>query len=116
MYSYMTYMSYVLYPPLYIAGPIMTFNDFLWQVCPCTPLKGGLMLIIVAAPSPDFNHWAHRDALFRAVPRLPPHDGVDTPFHVCCRYQGYQGMDGQYPCSNKHDWLLESHNCLAQST
>lgn len=26
-------MAYGLYPPLYIAGPIMTFNDFLWQVC-----------------------------------------------------------------------------------
>lgn len=32
MYSYMNYLAYVLYPPLYIAGPIMTFNDFLWQV------------------------------------------------------------------------------------
>ncbi|KAF8224335.1 MBOAT-domain-containing protein [Tricholoma matsutake] len=31
MYSYMNYLAYVLYPPLYIAGPIMTFNDFLWQ-------------------------------------------------------------------------------------
>ncbi|KAF9459023.1 MBOAT, membrane-bound O-acyltransferase family-domain-containing protein [Collybia nuda] len=31
MHSYPNYLSYVLYPPLYIAGPIMTFNDFLWQ-------------------------------------------------------------------------------------
>lgn len=30
-YSYMNYLAYVLYPPLYIAGPIMTFNDFMWQ-------------------------------------------------------------------------------------
>lgn len=28
----MNYIAYVLYPPLYIAGPIMTFNDFMWQV------------------------------------------------------------------------------------
>jgi D-alanyl-lipoteichoic acid acyltransferase DltB (MBOAT superfamily) len=25
-------IAYTLYPPLYIAGPIMTFNDFTWQV------------------------------------------------------------------------------------
>lgn len=31
-YSFANYLAYVLYPPLYIAGPIMTFNDFTWQV------------------------------------------------------------------------------------
>jgi len=31
-YSALNYVAYVLYPPLYIAGPIMTFNDFMWQV------------------------------------------------------------------------------------
>lgn len=31
-YNYVNYFTYVLYPPLYIAGPIMTFNDWLWQV------------------------------------------------------------------------------------
>ena len=31
-YSYLNYVAYALYPPLYIAGPIMTFNDFMWQV------------------------------------------------------------------------------------
>ncbi|KAF9061444.1 MBOAT, membrane-bound O-acyltransferase family-domain-containing protein [Rhodocollybia butyracea] len=31
MYSYINYFAYALYSPLYIAGPIMTFNDFLWQ-------------------------------------------------------------------------------------
>ncbi|TFK34568.1 MBOAT, membrane-bound O-acyltransferase family-domain-containing protein [Crucibulum laeve] len=31
LYSYMNYISYVLYVPLFIAGPIMTFNDFIWQ-------------------------------------------------------------------------------------
>ena len=32
MYNYVNFLSYALYCPLYIAGPIMTFNDFLWQV------------------------------------------------------------------------------------
>ncbi|KAI0353656.1 MBOAT-domain-containing protein [Trametes cingulata] len=31
-YSFLHYIAYVLYPPLYIAGPIMTFNDFMWQL------------------------------------------------------------------------------------
>ncbi|KAJ7087379.1 MBOAT, membrane-bound O-acyltransferase family-domain-containing protein [Mycena crocata] len=31
IYSYLNYMSYILYPPLYLAGPIMTFNDYIWQ-------------------------------------------------------------------------------------
>lgn len=31
-YSFLNYFAYVIYPPLYIAGPIMTFNDFYWQV------------------------------------------------------------------------------------
>ena len=31
-YSALNYVAYVLYPPLYIAGPIMTFNNFMWQV------------------------------------------------------------------------------------
>ncbi|EIW57931.1 MBOAT-domain-containing protein [Trametes versicolor FP-101664 SS1] len=32
LYSFANYLAYVLYPPLYIAGPIMTFNDFTWQL------------------------------------------------------------------------------------
>jgi hypothetical protein len=31
-YSLVNYLAYCLYPPLNIAGPIMTFNDFLRQV------------------------------------------------------------------------------------
>ncbi|TFY83924.1 hypothetical protein EWM64_g90 [Hericium alpestre] len=31
VYSYRNYLAYTLYAPLYIAGPIMTFNDFVWQ-------------------------------------------------------------------------------------
>ncbi|KAF5348640.1 hypothetical protein D9758_006745 [Tetrapyrgos nigripes] len=31
MYTCINYLSYALYSPLYIAGPIISFNDFLWQ-------------------------------------------------------------------------------------
>ncbi|KAI6155414.1 MBOAT, membrane-bound O-acyltransferase family-domain-containing protein [Pisolithus tinctorius] len=31
-YTYANYLAYILFPPLYIAGPILTYNDFLWQL------------------------------------------------------------------------------------
>ncbi|KAI0288928.1 MBOAT, membrane-bound O-acyltransferase family-domain-containing protein [Russula brevipes] len=31
-YTFRNYLAYALYAPLYIAGPIITFNDFVWQV------------------------------------------------------------------------------------
>ncbi|KXN84378.1 Glycerol uptake protein 1 [Leucoagaricus sp. SymC.cos] len=30
-YSFSNFVAYALYPPLYLAGPIITFNDFMWQ-------------------------------------------------------------------------------------
>ena len=33
-YSLLNYISYTLYTPLYLAGPIITFNDFIHQVHP----------------------------------------------------------------------------------
>lgn len=39
MYSFWNYLAYALYSPLYIAGPIMTFNDFLWQVSLYSPVE-----------------------------------------------------------------------------
>ncbi len=32
IHTFTNYLTYVLYPPLYIGGPIMSFNDFMWQV------------------------------------------------------------------------------------
>ncbi|KAH7106546.1 MBOAT-domain-containing protein [Auriculariales sp. MPI-PUGE-AT-0066] len=37
--SFENYVTYILYPPLYIAGPIMSFNDFLWQIRRPVPLS-----------------------------------------------------------------------------
>ncbi|KAL1407523.1 glycerol transporter [Vanrija albida] len=31
-YSLVNFIAYALYPPLYIAGPILTFQDFMWQL------------------------------------------------------------------------------------
>jgi D-alanyl-lipoteichoic acid acyltransferase DltB (MBOAT superfamily) len=30
-YTFINYLAYTLYPPLYIAGPIITFDDFMAQ-------------------------------------------------------------------------------------
>ncbi|KAI0342742.1 MBOAT-domain-containing protein [Trametopsis cervina] len=32
LYSLSNYLAYIIYPPLYIGGPIITFNDFVWQL------------------------------------------------------------------------------------
>jgi D-alanyl-lipoteichoic acid acyltransferase DltB (MBOAT superfamily) len=32
-YSFLNYLAYVLYSPLYLAGPIITFNSYISQVC-----------------------------------------------------------------------------------
>lgn len=31
-YNYINFVAYVLYTPLYLCGPIITFNDFISQV------------------------------------------------------------------------------------
>ncbi|TFK61685.1 MBOAT-domain-containing protein [Pluteus cervinus] len=31
LYSFGNYVAYIIYAPLYLAGPIITFNDFMWQ-------------------------------------------------------------------------------------
>jgi len=31
-YNFFNYLIYILYIPLYLAGPIITFNDFIYQV------------------------------------------------------------------------------------
>lgn len=33
-YGFLSYLAYALYSPLYLAGPILTFNDFVYQVPP----------------------------------------------------------------------------------
>jgi hypothetical protein len=51
-YSFVNYLSYALYPPLYIAGPIITFNDFVWQVSHLTRRFACISLVVQILPSP----------------------------------------------------------------
>lgn len=36
-YGLLPYLAYILYAPLYLAGPIITFQDFAWQLRRCEP-------------------------------------------------------------------------------
>lgn len=40
LYGYLPCMAHALYPPLYIAGPIICYNDFVWQVVGADQQKG----------------------------------------------------------------------------
>jgi D-alanyl-lipoteichoic acid acyltransferase DltB (MBOAT superfamily) len=59
-YTFVNYLAYALYAPLYIAGPIITFNDFIWQVCMRNPYSS---LIIPGA------HILKSSSLVRRVSR-----------------------------------------------
>lgn len=50
-YSFKNYIAYILYPPLYIAGPILSFNDFMWQVSLTITLLTSQAHIALIAPS-----------------------------------------------------------------
>ena len=81
-YTYMNYIAYLLYPPLYIAGPIITFNDFMWQVC--SHLFHDIAIanldIVVAQTAGD--HLARCARLSRPLRRLLHDAGDDPPLHV----------------------------------
>ncbi|BGP57550.1 glycerol transporter [Rhodotorula sphaerocarpa] len=47
-YSFLLYLAYVLYPPLYLAGPIMTYPAFVEQLAPAPASN-------LAAPPPDVS-------------------------------------------------------------
>ncbi|KAI9460293.1 MBOAT, membrane-bound O-acyltransferase family-domain-containing protein [Boletus coccyginus] len=43
-YTYANYLAYVLFPPLYIAGPILTFNNFMWQLRKPVDIRPGTLI------------------------------------------------------------------------
>ena len=84
MYGLINYVAYCLYPPLYIAGPIMTFNDFIWQVSRL--LIPGCSLIevdpICVATTAFDNYHSRKDILCYPLCSLSLDDGGDSPYHV----------------------------------
>ncbi|KAH9991748.1 MBOAT-domain-containing protein [Russula vinacea] len=64
-YTFRSYLAYVLYAPLYIAGPIITFNDFMWQlarpvdIAPRTTARYALRFLISLLTMETLIHIMH---------------------------------------------------------
>jgi D-alanyl-lipoteichoic acid acyltransferase DltB (MBOAT superfamily) len=97
-YGLLNYLAYTLYAPLYMAGPIITFNDFTHQV---------LQDCIVTAPADDAdapfskdNHRRVKRAVRAAAPRLAGNNGNHAaPLLGRCN-QGHQGLGRVHPAAD----------------
>ncbi len=83
-YSFKNYLSYILYTPLYIVGPIITFNDFIYQSRHTLPsitfkrnLIYGLRLIFCFLVMEFILHYIY----VVAVSKAKAWHG-DTPFQI----------------------------------
>ncbi|KAI0295061.1 hypothetical protein B0F90DRAFT_1811558 [Multifurca ochricompacta] len=56
-YTFRNYLGYALYAPLYIAGPIITFNEFMWQDIALLIMKILIHAMHVVAIK-DANAWS----------------------------------------------------------
>ena len=117
-YSFGNYLAYVLYAPLYIAGPIITFNDFMWQVsmhhsrCLLFPV----LIFLSPARTPGGYRAAGDGAICTALSNLATYDGDAHPCHARRRDQGCPRVEWHDPCAVIHSWFLEPYFCLAKGT
>lgn len=70
----------------------------------------------MAAPSPIYNHALFHSTISPPFSHFLLIHGVYPPFHVCRRNQRSQGLGWGHPCPDQHDWFLEPHGCLVEST
>ena len=84
-YSFRNYLAYVLYSPLYLTGPILTFNDYIWQ-CTFAPqsiktrrtLLYGLRFLVALLTMEVMLHYLYVVAISKAQPSWE----VYTPFQL----------------------------------
>ena len=112
LYSFPNFMAYALYSPLYIAGPIMTFNDFVWQVSMIafTLLTVEYVLISLCAPSAQITSFVNalrRSTVFLPIPHHLPRNGTGAALHVRRRDQGYTRLDGRFSIRAQYGGILE---------
>lgn len=105
-YSFKNYLAYVIYPPLYIAGPIMTFNNFLWQVRSTCGLGVHVSHTSVAPKTNTSEYRVHTQ-----IP-LPFHSmhsyyGIHTALHVRCRNKRHPSVGGSNCCGIELNWVVE---------
>ncbi|KAI8879539.1 putative GUP1-Multimembrane-spanning protein essential for proton symport of glycerol [Backusella circina FSU 941] len=84
-YNYFNYLAFVLYTPLYICGPIITFNDFISQIRQPSSklhrnyiLKYALRLVLVLLTMEVFLHFFYVVAISKAQAWQQ-----DTPMELC---------------------------------
>ena len=73
------YLAYVLYSPLYLAGPIITFNYYVSQVL-CLQATWGL--IVVTVPFGDDFYQTDR-SIWIEVFICVVDDGSHSPLYIC---------------------------------
>ena len=83
--SFSTYVAYILYPPLYIAGPILTFNDYISQCSYRSPSMTtrrttlyGIRFLLTLFCMEFLLHTAYAVAISKASPDWSAY----SPFHV----------------------------------
>lgn len=83
--SFRTYVAYILYPPLYIAGPIMTFNDYISQCAYRSPsvttrrtVLYGIRFLATLFCMEFLQHTAYAVAISKASPDWSTY----TPFQL----------------------------------
>lgn len=86
-YGFLSYMAYALYSPLYLAGPIITFNDFAHQVLPPFSLSSTTRLTSLATV-PLRRHRSYTPCSQIRLPSRPQHfmHGSGPPLHLRCRH------------------------------
>lgn len=115
IYSFKNYIAYTLYPPLYIAGPIITFNNFLWQVRTTIPKMERIYSLFVDTKADIYAAGINPQISYQ-VPDMRSHHGVHPALHVRCRHQGHSGVGRSQRCGIESNRFLELDYRLAKGT
>ena len=115
-YSFVNYVSYALYPPLFIAGPIITFNDFMWQVSLslASYARAVRSQVVHAATETCSAQLAGCTLLPDTLLRLHHDVGIHPPLHVCSSHQRPKGVGWILRCRALHGRFLEPYCGMAQ--
>ncbi|GAA95653.1 hypothetical protein E5Q_02307 [Mixia osmundae IAM 14324] len=83
-YNFYHYLAYAFYPPLYIAGPIMTYNDFVAQLKlpPKLPRRETISYAVRFAVSLLTMEWVLHNIYVVAIKSEEGGWAGDTPFEV----------------------------------
>jgi hypothetical protein len=116
-YKLVNLVAYTLYPPLYIAGPIMTFNDFIWQVSTASQFPGIATRKVDSAKTDSETHPTDNEKsiiLCCSVLVLSFDNGNRSTFHVRRSHQRHWVLERQLSGRTQHDWILESDRSLVK--